>query len=79
MVVTVGKDQYDGTFEQCLGGLRRYKMADQEKIDRRIAVVGRRSGEMVRRQFIDIGWPIEKERRVAPEDRRQGREDRRGE
>jgi len=52
-------------------------MVDKGKVERRTAVVDRRSSEMDRRQFIDIGWPIAKERRVAPAARRQRLEDRR--
>lgn len=59
-------------------GIEEGLMVDQEKVERRIAVADRRSSKMDRRQFIDIGWPIEKERRVAPANRRQRSEDRRG-
>jgi len=54
-------------------------MADQKMTERKTIAVDRRISKMDRRQFIDIGWPIQKERRVALTDRRQGPGDRRGE
>ena len=52
-------------------------MAEKGKIERRTSVDDRRDAEMDRRQFIDIGWMMEDERRVAKVDRRAGLEDRR--
>jgi len=52
-------------------------MADKGKAERRTGIPDRRSSRMDRRQFIDIGWILEKERRIASEDRRQGSGDRR--
>ncbi len=58
-------------------GIEEELMVDQEKVERRITAVDRRCSKMDRRQFIDIGWPIENERRVAPANRRQRLEERR--
>jgi len=52
-------------------------MAEQGKIERRTAVGDRRNADMDRRQFIDIGWMMDDERRVAKVDRRADMEDRR--
>ena len=57
--------------------MRRKRLPDQENPERRTVVVDRRSRRIDRRQFIDIGWPIRGERRVAAADRRQGGECRR--
>ena len=79
MAVTIGKDLCNGAPGKDPGGLRRYKMSEQGKVERRTNAVDRRSSKIDRRQFIDIGWTVDNERRTAPADRRQGREDRRGE
>ena len=52
-------------------------MAEQGKVERRTAEDDRRNSKMDRRQFIDIGWTMEDERRVSPTDRRLGSKDRR--
>ena len=52
-------------------------MAEQGKVERRTAGDDRRNRKMDRRQFIDIGWMMEDERRVSPTDRRLGSKDRR--
>ena len=70
---------YEGAFEKGSGGLRRCKVADQRTVERRSSVVNRRTSKMDRRQFIDIGWEMDKERRAASGDRRLGLEDRREE
>jgi len=57
------------------GGL---KMAEKVRVERRTAIADRRLQKMDRRQFIDIGWELEKERRALPTDRRLGPRDRRG-
>jgi len=54
-------------------------MTEKEKEERRTGTLDRRDKKMDRRQFIDIGWTIEKERRADTVDRRQGPIDRRGE
>ena len=54
-------------------------MTKQGKDERRAGVSDRRGSQMDRRQFIDIGWALESERRVVSQDRRQSTEDRRTE
>ena len=44
-------------------------MADQGKVERRTAGDDRRARKMDRRQFVDIGWMMDDERRVSPERR----------
>jgi hypothetical protein len=45
--------------------------------ERRKGTVDRRVSSMDRRQFIDIGWAIDNERRADSSDRRKGPKDRR--
>lgn len=53
-------------------------MVEKEKNERRGEIPDRRDSQMDRRQFIDIGWTLENERRTLQDDRRGGPEDRRG-
>lgn len=59
--------------------VRRVEMTKQGKDERRAGTSDRRGTEMDRRQFIDIGWALESERRVSSDDRRLGTKDRRKE
>jgi len=56
---------------------RRRDMTKKGSENRRTGASDRRTSPMDRRQFIDIGWAIENERRSASVDRRQGSKDRR--
>ena len=51
-------------------------MTDNRTEDRRASDNDRRTVDMDRRQFLDISWSRDKERRLAGDNRRQG-EDRR--
>ena len=73
MAVTV-KKTCDEAFGQGPWGMRRHLMVYKGKAERPTAVVDRRVSKMDRRQFIDIGWPVVRERRVAAADRRQSKE-----
>ena len=53
-------------------------MSEKNKEERRSDLPDRRESRMDRRQFIDIGWILENERRISAKDRREGPEDRRG-
>ena len=82
MAVTFGIDLQDEHcsdryFKGCTGGSGSKRMVDQGKVERRTSVADRRRSLMDRRQFIDVGWPILKERRLASADRRKGPKDRR--
>jgi hypothetical protein len=47
-------------------------MTDNRTEDRRVSDSDRRTADMARRQFVDISWPRDKERRLAGDNRRQG-------
>jgi hypothetical protein len=53
-----------------------FNMTDSRIEDRRTSSTDRRVDDFDRRQFVDISWPRDKERRLSGDDRRQG-EDRR--
>ncbi len=53
-------------------------MTDIKVEDKRSDVADRRILGMDRRQFVDVSWLWDKERRFAEPDRRQGTADRRG-
>lgn len=53
-------------------------MTEKRNREKRNGAADRRDRKMDRRQFIDIGWTLDGERRNAPRDRREGPKDRRG-
>jgi hypothetical protein len=52
-------------------------MNEKRNSEKRAGAADRRFRKMDRRQFVDIGWTLDNERRNAPKDRREGPEDRR--
>ncbi len=53
-------------------------MTDIRVEDKRSGVNDRRTLGMDRRQFVDVSWLLDKERRLGGSDRRLGSTDRRG-